>query len=69
MSYNLLSRDEVSQRLRIAPVTLDTYWRRGNGPIRTRIGGRIFVREEHLAQWVASCAESPTNAVQSGTAQ
>jgi hypothetical protein len=60
MSYNLLSKDETSKRLRIAPVTLDTYWRRGIGPIRTRIGGRVFVREEDLTKWVNQCAEVPT---------
>ena len=62
MSYNLLSKDEISKRLRIASVTLDTYWRRGIGPVRTRIGGRVFVREEDLTHWVDLCAEtSPIN--------
>lgn len=60
MSFGLLSKDEASKRLRIAPVTLDTYWRRGIGPTKTRIGGRVFVREEDLARWVNQCAEAPS---------
>ena len=61
MSYNLLSKYEISKRLRIASVTLDTYWRRGIGPVRTRIGGRVFVREEDLTHWVGQCAEASIN--------
>ncbi len=53
----LLTPREVACQARVTVRSLHNYWRAGNGPRRTCIGGRVFVREEDFLAWLDSCAE------------
>lgn len=53
----LLTRPEVAERARISVKTLGKLIRSDRGPVVTRIGGRVFVRPEHLSSWLDRCAE------------
>ena len=51
---NLLTRIEAAKRSRISVGTLDSILKGGNGPKVTRVGKKIFIREDHLSQWIDS---------------
>ena len=53
----LLTRGEAAQKARISASTLGNLIRSGHGPVVTRIGGKVFVRPEHLFSWIDRCAE------------
>ena len=53
----LLTRGEAARQARISPSTLGNLIRSGHGPVVTRIGGKVFVRPEHLSSWLDRCAE------------
>ena len=55
----LLTRGEAARKARISASTLGKLIRSDRGPVVTRIGGRLFVRPEHLESWIDRCAESP----------
>ncbi len=56
----LLTRGEAAQKARISASTLGKLIRSDRGPVVTRIGGRVFVRPEHLASWIDRCADPST---------
>jgi predicted DNA-binding transcriptional regulator AlpA len=62
MSIQLLTKPEVAAAVRVTTRSLDNWWRDGDGPPRTRIGGRVLVREDHLSAWLDSHAEAPAGA-------
>ena len=49
---SLLNKDEVAKMIRISAVTLDRLVSRGEGPPVTRVGGRVFFREDKLREWI-----------------
>jgi hypothetical protein len=40
--------------------TFDRILAGGDGPTMSRIGFRVLIREDHLAEWIERCAEVPT---------
>jgi hypothetical protein len=60
LNFQLLTKQEVAAIVRRTPRSLDNWWHDGGGPTRTRVGGRILVREDHLRAWLESCVEVPT---------
>jgi hypothetical protein len=55
---NLLTKDEAAKAVRVTSRTLQNLWHRNGGPVRTFIGGRVFVREDHLTAWMDACAQA-----------
>ena len=56
---DLNTKLEVATRTRISERHLDNCFAAGNGPVRTYIGKRVFVREHHFQEWLARLAEKP----------
>ena len=49
---SLLTYGEAAARARLGESTLKRFMAQGRGPALTRLGGRRFVREDHLVQWL-----------------
>lgn len=62
MSHTLLTKKEATQHARVSERTFDRILASGDGPTATRIGSRVLIREDHLAQWIDRCAEAPKRA-------
>lgn len=43
---------EVARHARITLATLHRLMRAGDGPVVTRIGGRVVVQEQHYRNWL-----------------
>ena len=54
---NLLTRGEAAKRARICVRTLHTRVKDETGPRVTRIGGKVFIREDHLNEWLDSLSD------------
>jgi excisionase family DNA binding protein len=52
----LLTKREAAARLRVSERTLHRWLIDGEGPIVTRLGCRVMIREDHLAHWIERCA-------------
>jgi helix-turn-helix protein len=50
----LLSVTEAAAAARVTSRTLSNYWLAGEGPARTRVGGRVFISRSALIAWLAS---------------
>jgi excisionase family DNA binding protein len=59
MSHTLLTKKEATQRTRVSDRTFDRILAGGERPTITRIGSRVLIREDHLAEWIERCAEVP----------
>jgi predicted DNA-binding transcriptional regulator AlpA len=59
MSHTLLTKREATARARVSERTFDRILASGDGPTVTRIGSRVLIREDHLAEWIERCAETP----------
>ncbi len=57
---DLLIKSEAAQRARISPRLLDREIADGRRPTITRIGGKVLIREDHLAEWIDSLSVPPT---------
>jgi hypothetical protein len=51
---DLLTTTQAAARCGITERTLSAYWRAGTGPVRTRVGGKVFVAEQALADWLTA---------------
>nr|WP_302480859.1 helix-turn-helix domain-containing protein [Acetobacter estunensis] len=49
---SLLSVDETARLARVHPRTMRRYLADNIGPDMTRIGGRVFIREDHFRAWL-----------------
>ena len=54
---NLLTTTQAAARCGLTERSLSTYWRNGTGPVRTRVGGKVFVAEQALADWLTALRE------------
>jgi hypothetical protein len=54
---DLLTTTQAAARCGITERSLSTYWRSGTGPVRTRVGGKVFVAEQALADWLVARTE------------
>ena len=52
-----MSFAEAAARCNVVPKTLRKWVRRGGGPVVTRIGGRVLVREDHLREFLDQHAD------------
>ncbi|WP_029604975.1 helix-turn-helix domain-containing protein [Kozakia baliensis] len=64
LKTKLISVDEASVLARVAPRTMRRYISENAGPTITRVGGRVFIQEKHLREWLGARVElSPLSAV------
>lgn len=54
----LLNKREAAARARISERTLDRILAAGDGPVVTRIAGRVLIREDYLDAWIERCTET-----------
>jgi excisionase family DNA binding protein len=52
----VLTKPEAAARARVHLRTLERRIEDGTGPRVTRIGRRVLIREDHLAEWLDRCA-------------
>ena len=52
-----LSISEAAERLDVVSATLRAWLRRGTGPVATRIGGRVVIRDDHLLEFLDQHAD------------
>lgn len=55
----LLTVDEAAPYARKSSRAFRATLAAGHGPAATRIGGRVFIRYDHLMAWLDSCAVQP----------
>ena len=56
---NLLTEEQVSAELRISIQTLRRWAVQGRGPLRTKVGQRVYYRVSVLRDWLAAQQECP----------
>ena len=56
--FSLLSVDEAAEACSMSRVTLYRLWARGDGPLRTRVSGRVYVAFGDIMSFLASCRET-----------
>lgn len=61
MQTNLVSVKEFAGRIRSSDRTARKIIRSNDGPLVTQIGGRIFIREDHFAEWLGRQAQGASN--------
>ena len=64
MTPALLTKSEAAAHARVSIRSLENHVRRGTGPITTRIGGKVFIREDHLTEWLERCVGLPAPATE-----
>ncbi len=69
MDFQLLTKDEVAERVRVPVRYLEVEIRAGRGPAVTRIGERkTRIRSDLLEEWLTSPTVKPAAAELSGVA-
>ena len=69
MDFQLLTKDEVAERVRVPVRYLEAEIRAGRGPAVTRIGERkTRIRSDLLEEWLTSRTVKPAAAELSGVA-
>jgi hypothetical protein len=63
---DLLTTTQAAARCGITERSLSAYWRAGAGPVRTRVGGKVFVAEQALADWLTARTDPQPPAMLSG---
>lgn len=58
----LFNTRQTAELIGIHPRILRKYWKQGFGPRRTFIGGKVYVAEPALLEWLDGCQE-PTKQV------
>lgn len=51
---------EVAEMLGVSHDTLHRWWKRGEGPRRLKVGGRVLVPKQALEEWLKQQATLPT---------
>ncbi len=57
----IISVNDLLKRVPICKASLYNLWRRGKGPKSILIGGRRFVTEKSLKEWIESLEQSSEN--------
>jgi excisionase family DNA binding protein len=52
---------EVAKMLGVSHDTLHRWWKRGEGPPRLEVGGRVLVPKQALEEWLKEQATLPGN--------
>ena len=59
MTPVLLTKREAAARARVSERTFERILANGTGPAATRIGSRVLIREDYLADWLDTHTEKP----------
>jgi len=59
VAFEVLTKDEAAERVRISRRQLDYRIRAGAGPAVTRIGGAVRIRDDELQSWLERCTVPP----------
>ncbi len=62
MDFELLTKSEAAERVRITPRFLQKRIAAGDGPELTRIGRRVLVRSDRLQSWLERHTETGQSA-------
>ncbi|MFT8945550.1 MAG: helix-turn-helix domain-containing protein [Acetobacter aceti] len=58
MDLKLLSINEAADQARVTSRTMRRYIAENIGPRVTRVGGRVFIQEQHFRNWIRNGVSS-----------